>query len=167
MSKILTTHFWKDLWYQQVATRINPRQKWLTDKIPRTWLDPDYIIETCVFESLIHFWEEDRGEETVRFQWECPYGAEYGMSAEESVARKNERKVVYDRLLAAYNWAKHGRVDGKAAHKKAIDIYYGQVIKKYPVEEGLRVVGNLEEYLRKQDDFFLKEIVELRGHMWS
>lgn len=165
--KILSKYFWKDLWYNQVSSRINPRQKWLTDKIPRTWRDADYIIETCVFESLIFFWEEDNGEETVRFQWECPYGAEYGMSAEDSVARKNERKVVYDRLLAAYNWAKHGRVDGKAAYEKALETYYGLGSSKTNQKEGLMVVGNLEDYLQKQDTFFLKEIVELRNHMWS
>lgn len=36
-----------------------PRQKWLTQKIPRVWQDKKNIIEICLFESLKHFVSKD------------------------------------------------------------------------------------------------------------
>ena len=163
---MLSKYFWKDLWHNQVSSRINPRQKWLTDKIPRTWRDADYIIETCVFESLIFFWEEDSGGETLRWAFECPYGAEYGVSATRSVEMKNERKVVYDRLLAAYNWAKYGRKQMEQDYNNALTKYFGENWTRGD-NKGLSVAGKIEREMTEKNTFYLKEIVELRDHMWS
>lgn len=52
-------YWWSDLWYQQISSRIWPRQKWLTKKIPRTWVDKDTLLEIVVLESLKHYVDED------------------------------------------------------------------------------------------------------------
>lgn len=151
MYKIMSKYFWKDLWYKQVDTRFRPRQKWLTDKIPRTFCDVDYLIETCVFESLISFWESDSGEETLRFQFECEYGEEYGMSEEASAQRKTDYREIYRRLNAAYNWA------------KARDKYIESSLDRKNMDEYIKA----ERRRVERDTFFLKEIIELRDKLWS
>jgi hypothetical protein len=45
-----------DNWY-------NPRQKWLTSKIPNTWIDKDYLLEIVILESVKHYVE---GEESLK-----------------------------------------------------------------------------------------------------
>jgi hypothetical protein len=35
----------------------NPRQRWLTKKIPYQWIDKDSLIEICLLESLKHYVE--------------------------------------------------------------------------------------------------------------
>ncbi len=52
-------YWWRDLWYQQISSRLWPRQKWITKKIPRTWVDKDTLLEIVVLESLKHYCAED------------------------------------------------------------------------------------------------------------
>ncbi len=56
--KVFNKHWWHNFWYEQVSTRIRPRNAWLTSKIPRTWIDKDTIMETVLLESLKHYCEE-------------------------------------------------------------------------------------------------------------
>lgn len=59
--KIFNTHWWHDFWYQQISSRFNPRQQWLTNKIPRTWIDKDTLWEICIFEGIKHYVDFDHG----------------------------------------------------------------------------------------------------------
>jgi hypothetical protein len=53
--------YWiRDLYYKTCCF-FNPRNKWLTKKIPKTWVDKDYIIELCLIESLREFVEGEDG----------------------------------------------------------------------------------------------------------
>ena len=56
---IFNKWWWRDFWYQQISSRIWPRNKWLTKQIPRTWQDKDHILETCVIGALKHYCDED------------------------------------------------------------------------------------------------------------
>ncbi len=56
---IFNHYWWKDVWYKQFSIRLRPRNKWLTRKIPRTWVDKDTILEIAVLESLKHYCEVD------------------------------------------------------------------------------------------------------------
>ena len=47
-----------------------PQNKWARKDIPRQFTDVDNIFETTLFNGLIFFWEEDHGEETLRYQYE-------------------------------------------------------------------------------------------------
>jgi hypothetical protein len=59
---IFNRHWWRDFWYSQISSRLRPRNRWLTKKIPRTWADKDTILEIAVLESLKHYVE---GEEAL------------------------------------------------------------------------------------------------------
>jgi len=65
---IFNHYWWKDLWYTQISSRICPRQRWLTKKIPRTWIDKDYLIELVIFESIIHYVEKEKCFEVLNFE---------------------------------------------------------------------------------------------------
>jgi len=54
---IFNRHWWRDFYYTQISSRLRPRQRWLTKKIPRTWVDKDTILEIAVLESLKHYVE--------------------------------------------------------------------------------------------------------------
>jgi hypothetical protein len=56
---IFNKWWWRDFWYQQISSRICPRNKWLTKQIPRTWQDKDVLLETCVLGALKHYVDED------------------------------------------------------------------------------------------------------------
>lgn len=67
---IFNSHWWKDFWYNQISSRLWPRNRWLTKKIPRTWVDKDHILTICVLESLKHYieGEEALGKDMCYFQ---------------------------------------------------------------------------------------------------
>lgn len=67
---IFYKYWWRDMWYTQVSARLNPRNKWLTSKIPNTWADKDTIIEICLFESIINYVEGEQalGDSTDFFK---------------------------------------------------------------------------------------------------
>ncbi len=46
-----------DFLYKQISCRFNPRNLWLINKIPRTWVDKDTIIEICLLECIKHYVE--------------------------------------------------------------------------------------------------------------
>jgi hypothetical protein len=52
--------WWSDLWYP-VSRTLFPRQRWLTKKIPNTWVDKDWLWELCLIEGLKHYVEQDGG----------------------------------------------------------------------------------------------------------
>ena len=153
ISKLFNKYFWSNLWYTQVSSRLNPRQKWLTKKIPRTWMDADDLVELCIFEILIFWWTKDDGEEMTRFQY----------TSEEDPALKEAAKRTYDRLKAAYEWASHGR---KAAIIEAERTIEGMDSKNYVVED-LQKYSELMNAIETQETFYLNEIVDLRKYMWT
>ena len=67
---VFNSYWWKDFWYHQISSRINPRNKWLTKQIPRTWVDKDTILEISVIGSLKHYveGEEALGKDMCHFQ---------------------------------------------------------------------------------------------------
>lgn len=40
---------------------LNPRQRWLTKKIPYHWVDKDRLWEICILEGIKHYVEQDNG----------------------------------------------------------------------------------------------------------
>lgn len=97
----------KDFWMKQIVYRIKPQQKWLTDKIGRTWIDKDTVIETAIFESMIHFWEDEKGEEVLRFQFECIQSPCRSAAARpENQERYAEQRRIYSELEKCYRYAR-------------------------------------------------------------
>lgn len=46
--------------YYKINEWLFPRQKWLIKKIPNHWTDKDYLIMMVIFESVIHYVEEEK-----------------------------------------------------------------------------------------------------------
>lgn len=136
--KIFNKYWRRRIWYEQVVTRINPRNKWARKIIPRHFTDVDYLYEEILFAGLIFFWEKDNGEEVTRYQWDRERD-EY--DTDEGIAK---RKEVYDALKEAYEWAK--------IRRSLIDN-----VTDFRVEQ---------EYIDK-DTKYLLSIVSLRKYMWS
>jgi hypothetical protein len=47
--------------WDEIRWYFNPRQKWLTRKIPNSWIDKDTLWEICILEGIKHFVEQDGG----------------------------------------------------------------------------------------------------------
>ena len=60
---IFNKWWWKDERHN-VSAWLCPRQKWLTDALPNTWIDKDTVMETCIFECIKHYVE---GEEALNY----------------------------------------------------------------------------------------------------
>ncbi|WEM34424.1 hypothetical protein [Xanthomonas phage X1] len=148
----------EDLWFDvrhwfknlrlEIDTRINPRQKWLTKEIGRRFVDKDYIIETTIFESMIHFWEEDDGERSTRYQfehYEGPCGGK-ALKPEDQEAYVYLRKLYAD-LDKCYRWAKTRKG------------FWADCYTNYKPEN--------EKKLEAEDTYYMNEIIRLRKHMWT
>lgn len=57
---------WKNIYYR-IRDFFNPRQKWLTSKIGRSWTDKTYLIALVAFESIVHFIEEEEAFEHIEW----------------------------------------------------------------------------------------------------
>lgn len=145
-------HKVRKFWYEQIASRINPRQKWLTNAIGRTWADKDWVLETCVFTSMIHFWEDERGEEVMRYQFECienPCRSK-ALNAEDQ-ERYAEARRVYSILDRCYRWAKARDQLWEDFHESGYDAFYNK----------------READLIEQDTSVMQEIIQYRKYMWT
>lgn len=131
--------------YDNIYRRLFPAQRWLTKKIPRTFRDIDDLMETCVFACLVAYWEDDRGEETIRYQFQCEYD-NYTQDVDKRIA---EYKDVYDKMKAAYEWAK---------------------IREQEYEKLFIVDGygfEYEQQLIETDSLHLSNIIKYRKYLWS
>lgn len=89
----------------------NPNQ-WILDIIPNTLHDKDYFIEQVLFNALIDFWENEEGEESLRYQFERePDDWMTPQAIEAYELTRIHNKKVYDELKEAYEWAKSRKED--------------------------------------------------------
>lgn len=56
---VFNSHWWKDFYYEQISSRLWPRNRWLTKQIPRTWVDKDTIMEITILACLKHYVEPE------------------------------------------------------------------------------------------------------------
>jgi len=47
----------KTWWHENILCRIKPKNKWATKIIPCTWADKTWLIETFLFECIVHYVE--------------------------------------------------------------------------------------------------------------
>ena len=126
------------------------KQHWLTSKIPRTFADGDYLIELCLYATLIHYWEDDGGSQKS-------VGVLVGNEGTE------EEKVIYRLLSDAYEWAKEKRqiaeVNVNLLNKLAVDNGY-----TYDEMQAAKVA---HEDFRAVDTMHLMNITQFRHKLWS
>ena len=103
---IFNHYWWNDFWYKQFSSRWRPRNKWLTKKIPRTWVDKDTILEITVLESLKHYVDPE-GEDCMNvIDTECEHQREfygevkrnYELITQKLPALQKEMDAEWDRI---------------------------------------------------------------------
>ena len=58
--KIFNRFWWYEV-YTELKSWIRPRNKWLTNKIPNTYRDNDYLMEVLILECIKQYVEADDG----------------------------------------------------------------------------------------------------------
>jgi len=124
----LTSHWYgvRPFYYNQISSRIWPRQKWLTKTIPRTWADKVTLIPDLLYTCIIHYVDDD-GED-------C-----FGTIIIDREPYKTE-------LLECYNWAKTGRKEFEEKVNQALpktDSW--ESFFKEPDENGYRIMFSCED----------------------
>jgi len=141
--------FWKDLLYN-VRGMIRRPNKWATNQIPYGFKEYDHIIEDICFSALIDFWENDGGEETLRYQ--CDYYREECKANPEdqfSNSRLGRAEDIYNTLAAAYHWA--------LVRDNEYKRIYSLKVKDWEKTEA--------EWAAK-DNKYLEDIIKYRKHLW-
>lgn len=131
-------------WYEQVSSRIWPRQAWLTRQVPRTYAESDQLIEDLLYAILIGFVETEKGLDGA---W-------------------TDRGVQKAQLREAYEWAKTGRAAFRVRIRAAyptldLDAWLNGAC--YDCREAFQ----LEEEFAAIDTRHLTTIVALRQHLWT
>ncbi len=124
------------------------QQKWLTSKLKGSWVDKDGLLEICIFESLVHFVEKERGlcdnlDELYKEQ------LEKGYVTQETVDLIKTREGL---LKHCYDWIKVERVE----IQKLLDSI-----------EDWREYERIEQELYDEDSAVMKIIIEQRGYLWT
>lgn len=122
------------------------RQKWLTSKLKGTWMDKDALLQICIFESLIHFVEKEKGLSQGDLDWS--EDIENGFVNQAYVDRIKARE---DMLKHCYDWIK---VDRPEIQKLLNSI------------EDWREYERIEKELYDEDSEVMRIIIEQRGYMW-
>ena len=106
--RILNKYFWTNFWYEQISSRIRPRNKWATKCIPRTWVDKDSIFELVLYAGIIDFVEKERCFDVTDWSY-------------DETHKQNDNKI-----REIYSWAKTGRKEKEeemsAAYPKENDL---------------------------------------------
>lgn len=137
---LLLNKYWWRRKHREVREIFFPKNRWVNEVVPRHFADVDYIFEDVLFAGLVHFWEKDRGEETLRYQWECDPD-EFMMSSDHQA----HCREVYDIAKAAYDWA-------KVRKQKHDDV---------------RLDWKEEQDLIAEDTKHLQNIIKYRKYLWS
>jgi hypothetical protein len=124
------------------------QQRWLTNKLKGTWMDKDALLEICLFESLVHYVEEERGlrdnlDELFKEE------LEKGHVTQETVDLIKAREGL---LKQCYDWIKVGR---------------SEIVKILDTIEDWKEYEKIEKELYDEDSEVMRIIIQQRGYMWT
>jgi len=145
--RILSKYFWRDF-YRDIRDFFWPRNKWLTDRIPNSWRDKDWLIEETLSAAIIHFVDEEKGfEETV---WDDT----------------PEKLDTYHKLNSAYHWFKWQR---KSLEEKEGRDFEASLLEKHSSFQEFRADLYYDFAAKKEilDNLHLKNIIKYRKHLWT
>jgi hypothetical protein len=155
-----------NFWYEQISTRLFPRQRWLTKAIPRWYMDAPDIIDLALYQILINYWEND-GESMLRrtyesFTEDSEDLINAGWSKEDIQKEHDKNYECYCALREAYQWARERQ--GVRANIDRILIHYR---KTSEVKKVYNWFNAIEEHCLKEDDRHLQNIVKYRSYLWT
>jgi hypothetical protein len=155
-----------NFWYEEISTRLFPRQQWLVKRIPRQYCEIQDILEIVSFESIIYYWEND-GEDRLRagyetFQVNSEDLLNAGWTVEAIQERHDKNYALYTAIRDAYLWARERKVLREDIH---------DLIRKHYNTKEFQKIYNwfeaVEKYCIEQDTKHLQVIVQYRAELWS
>lgn len=182
MDKLTNIYWWKNQYYNLCAW-INPRQKWLTKKIPNRFCDKVELIPLVLFEILVNFVEDEDGLESI-------WGNRY-LNEEYSEDYRKIREPIRKELEEIYEYIKTDRArlekeldesypkainggdlfdhleeddsNGKKMYKlKSCEEIYGM-----SYEEAYCEVRRLEALIEERDTWAMTGIIKHRDYLWT
>jgi hypothetical protein len=142
-TRIFCKWFWQNIW-SDICVFFNPRQKWLTDKIPNHWQDKDAIIETVLFACLIDYVENEKGTDHFFSDLSDDLSKGFVSQAYVDNLKKNEEQI-----LAVYKYLKEERPNLEKTIEQCGDNYF-----------------ELVDQLHEKDTEALLAIIKFRGYLW-
>lgn len=148
-------HRWDMFYYEQIQSRLNPRNKWLTKVIGRTWCDKKLLIPNILFASIVHFIEEEKALDEIC--WESDEG----------------HLKFKQGLVECYQWIKVARPELQTKfdnsyptkeQRKAVK-GMGDAMKKYETLYGNH--NRIEQELHDTDVHYMEWIVKNLDYMWT
>jgi hypothetical protein len=137
----------KDFWYNQVSARLRPRQKWLTDQIPKTWADKVWLIPNVNFYMVIDFVEGEK----------CFDQTDYDASGEEGVRFAKELKECY----------KYVKTERASLEELLSESYPDRDTMTGDYSVDYKEVNRLEKLITETDTKWLVWIVTNRDFFWT
>ena len=166
-SKLLTPWFWYVLW-ADIKYFFNPRQKWLTKKIPNHWCDKDELIRIVIFECLVDFVDGEKCFEVICWGENEEDLKHYGENWQQVVQEKQEEKT---KIIKCYNYITKQRSQlaielDKAYPEFNIDDPFN-IQQKQSYLETYGEVNRIKALIKKLDNETLLTILELRERLWT
>ena len=155
--------YYFDRIYWKVRSWVIPQHKSLRNAIPRTWMDLDGVMESFLDAVIISFVEEEQGLKQIDL-----IESSEGLTDEEYVEKWGSKKIFEDyrdsrylnflKLRDAYNWVKIERILLEDAKNESF--YEGKTpnYEKYT---------RIEKEIDDRNTIHYKNLVELRGYLWT
>lgn len=149
----------------KVSCTFRPRQKWLTDKIPKSWSDKTEIIPLLLFACLIDFVDNEKGIDQMNTDWDEEL--KHGFISQEYV---DSIMSTCKELFSAYNYVKNERPVLQERLSKAYpDLNFGEngISSDIPYKVLYKEVNRIEKEIEKKDMKAMQTIVKHHQFMWT
>jgi hypothetical protein len=154
-------------WYEQISSRLRPRNRWLTKKLPRTWCDKVELIPIVLYEMVIHFVEEEKCFERLEYR-DIP--EEEKMIKEIYHWAKTGRTAFIEKIDNSYpplEETEFVRIETGEVDERDRPYYELKSKSKKSYEELYGELNKLEAEFTSIDDKYLNWIVLNRARLWT
>ena len=155
--------YYFDRIYWKVRSWVIPQHKSLRKAIPRTWMDLDGVMESFLDAVIISYVEEEDGLKQIELiessegLTDEQYTEKWG-SKELFESYRDGKYLNYLKLRDAYNWVKTER---KLLEEEMNKSYYEGKTPNYDK------YNKLEKKIEDNNTIHYKNLVELRGYLWT
>lgn len=157
---LFTSKFQRARLCDSIRAYFNPRQKWLTNRIPNTWRDKTELIPDLLFTCLIDFVETEKGTDQLNVDWSGAIDA--GYVTQEYV---DNIRLIYSEIQSAYEYVKNERPLIVKAYE---DPFPDIVTRNSSTYEGAyRENNRLEKLLEKHDYETMHTIIKHVELFWT
>ena len=176
LSLLTNKYFWYDLKYY-ISAFFNPRQKWLTKKIPKRWMDKPELIWLVLSEILVHYVEKEEGLYSPdRYKEDLEKGHITQEYFDGIVKRDKELRAAYDYIKSKPELEKQLQdaypergsfedtfvKDGEHYRMRTCEELYG-----CSFAEAYKEVHKIEAKIQKEDQKALQTIIKYREYLWT